>query len=303
MAEFRLKKTLLLLAVLAVLPALQSFADTEISIYYTASLNGNLIGCECKGVPKAGLSTTATFLRGLDPESSIILDLGDYNDARSDELLANKLTDLYKELSYDAVSLGDQELGSGIDFFKQVSGKLDFISDNIKIDGKALNPEPLVIEKEGIKIGIASVIDPDVFFFYPADIKDRIEISEPAETAKASLKALDEAGVHYRLLLFHGNLEKAKTLYAGQTRWDAVLSAHDQTLFEQVDGKRIIASPGEEGNRVGHLSLSFRFKRLSGISNDMRYFKYAEDPEDPGVLNAFEDYKKELIENLKNGKS
>lgn len=278
-------------------------ADTDISIYYTASLNGNLIGCECKGVPKAGLSVTAAYLREIDPKNSIVLDLGDFNDARTDKLLANTLVDLYVDLGYRVASLGDQELASGVDFFYEISNKLDFICNNITVDGNPVSSGPLIIEKEGIKIGIAAVIDPDVFYFYPDDVKSRVDVADPDQAASDMLEALADQGADCSILLFHGGLDKAKKIYAAQTGWDAVLSAHDQTLFEQQDGKRVLASPGEEGNRVGKLTLSFRFKKLRSIENSMRYFKYEKDPEDPEVLQAFEDYKKELIENLRNGKN
>ncbi|MDC7226392.1 MAG: hypothetical protein PQJ61_06480 [Spirochaetales bacterium] len=296
---YRLLAAVLLLAIL---PAALISADTDITIYYTASLNGNLIGCECKGVPKAGLSTTAAYLRELDQSSSIILDLGDFNDARTDELLSNTIMDLYVELGYDVISLGDQELASGVDFFKEASKKLNFICSNIEIDGQALSPEPVIVERKGIKIGIAAVINPDVFFFYPSGVKDRIELGDLEKAAADALDDLEAAGSSYNLLLYHGNTEAAKQFYAQQTGWDAVLSAHDQVLFEQQDGMRLMASPGEEGNRIGMLELSFRGNRLKEVSNTLRYFKYEADPEDEGVLQAFEDYKKELINNLKNGK-
>lgn len=302
MAKPVIIKLFLIVLIIILLPATGVFADNEISIYYTASLNGNLIGCECKGVPKAGLSTTAAFLRGLDPENSIIIDLGDFSDARTDELLSNTLIRLYSDLGYDLAALGDQELGSGVDFFKSAAQKLDFICNNIEIDGKPLSPEPVTLIRKGVKIGIAAVIDPNVFFFYSDDIKSRIEILDPAAASEAALQTLKKSGSNYNLLLFHGNTEGAKNLYAEQTGWDAVLSAHDQVLFEKIDEKRVIASPGEEGNRVGQLKLSFRFKRLNDVSNNLRYFKYEFDPEDSGVLQAFEDYKKALISNLKNGK-
>ena len=277
------------------------FADTDISIYYTSSLNGNLIGCECKGVPKAGLSTTAAYLRTLDQESSIIIDLGDFNDARTDKLLSGTIMGLYSELGYDLISLGDQELASGIDFFLDSRNKLNFIGNNIKIDGSPLTAEPVVVERKGIKIGIAAVIDPSVFFFYPPEVKDRLDIDQPAAAAEQVLSELERSGTNFNLLLFHGNTESAEELYAAQPGWDAVLTAHDQVLLDRQDGNRVLASPGEEGNRVGRLELSFRFKRLKTASNSIRYFKYEVDPEDSGVLQAFEDYKKELIENLRKG--
>ena len=280
--------------------ALSAAPDT--SIYYTASLNGNLLGCECKGVPTAGLSTTAAYIRYLDPQRSIILDLGDFSDARVDELLSGKLIGLYNDLGYAASALGDQELGSGVDYFKEISEELNFLNNNIEIDGRPLSDGPLLIEKQGVKIGIAAVIDSSVFSLYPDDVKERLEISNPVIAAAEALSDLESMRSSYNLLLFHGHVEEARAIFNADQGWDAVLVAHDQMLINEVDDKRVFASPGEEGNRVGRLDLSFRFRKLTDVENTLRYFKYEKDPEDPGVLQAFEDYKKELIENLKNGK-
>ncbi len=289
-------------AFLILIPSTGLFADTDISIYYTASLNGNLIGCDCHGTPKAGLSTTAVYLREIDHESSILIDLGDFNDARTDKLLSGTLADLYDSLGYDLAALGDQELGTGIEHFDSLRTKLQFICNNIKIDGKLLSPKPLIIERKGIKIGIAAVIDPDVFLFYPDDIKGRIEVSDASSAAAEACEFLDNAGADYKLLLFHGKLNKAEKIFAFQSGWNSVLAAHDQTLFELIDGKRIMASPGEEGNRIGGLELSFSGRELKAAGNYLRYFKYKKGFEDPAVAGAFEDYKTELINTLKNGK-
>ncbi len=303
MAKFLFSKLVPAVAALFILSAALVSADTVVNIYYTASLNGNLIGCDCSGVPKAGLSTTAVYIRGIDHKNSILLELGDFNDARTDELLADKLVGLFKELGYEIAALGDQELGSGIDYFKKISRKLDFICNNLEIDGRAVSREPVIIEKDGIKIGIAAVIDPAVFFFYPDELKKRLNITDPAKAAGDALSRLREKGTNFNLLLYHGNLESAQAVYSSQAGWDSVLSAHDQVVFSQQDGSRVLASPGEEGNRVGLLQLTFRSRRLSGISNSMRYFEYEKDPEDPEVLQVFEDYKNELVRKLKNGKN
>ncbi len=295
-------RTVLVSALLLLFPIIGLSADPDLSIYYTASLNGNLIGCQCRGVPKAGLSTTAAYLRSLDPSRSILLDLGDFSDARVDELLSGKLLELYSDLGYSASALGDQELGSGLDYFKKSAEDFNFLCNNIKIEGRSLSNGPMIIEKQRIKIGIAAVIDPAVFFFYPDDVKSRIEISDPAEAASEALAELKAAGSSYNILLFHGHAEEARAVFDTETGWDAVLFAHDQMLFDEKTDNRIFASPGEEGNRVGRLDLFFRFRKLSKAENSMRYFKYEADPEDPEVLQVFEDYKKELIENLKNGK-
>ena len=292
-----------LILTLLLLAAVQTglAADSDLSIYYTASLNGNLIGCECKGVPKAGLSTTAAYLRTLEAANSVIIDLGDFSDARTDELLSEKLVGLYSNLGYEFAAVGDQEFGNGADFFLSMSENFNFLCNNMRVDGEPLGDGPVVIEKNRIKLGFAAVIEPSVFFFYPDDLKRRLEITDPAAAASESLARLQRLGCDYNVLLFHGHSAAAREIFDGQPGWDAVLFAHDQALVDESPDGRIFASPGEEGNRIGRIALDFRFGRLVSAENSLRYFKYEKDPEDPAVLGVFEDYKKELIANLKNG--
>ena len=60
-------------------------AETTLTIYYTASLNGNLDGCTCEMNPVAGLVKRAAYLRNLDASSpTVILDAGDIFDEYPD---------------------------------------------------------------------------------------------------------------------------------------------------------------------------------------------------------------------------
>ncbi len=293
-----LKTSLFILILVSGFLSVPVFAET-VSVFFTASLNGNLIGCECKGVPKGGLSSSATLLRTIDHSNSVVVDLGDVLDARVDNLLSATMMKLYKDIGYDLVAAGDQEFASGVDFFKQNSRTTDYISNNIVLDGRMITPEPVIYNRKGVKIGIASVTSSSVFYFYPDEVKSRLKINDPAETAAVMQEMMDDADI--KILLYHGHIDDAEALFNIQNGWDAVLAAHDQMLYEKADGNRMLLSPGEEGNRVGRIDFDVRFGKIRSTEHSFRYFNYKVDPQDPGVEKAFDEYKKELIKNLKNG--
>ncbi|MDC7124053.1 MAG: hypothetical protein PQJ46_00700 [Spirochaetales bacterium] len=287
---------------LSFLLAQNVFSDTTINIYYTASLNGNLVGCDCKQVPKSGLESSAYFLRERNTDSSILIDLGDFTDVWGDEPLAELLISLYKGLDYDIIAPGEQEFTAGIHFFKKTRRKLPFLNNNMMIDGHRLSINPYVISRKGVKIGVAAIVEPDVFYILPEAETSRLSFISVENASKDALRQLEELDTDYKILLYHGSTASGERLFRSETGWDAVLLAHDQILKQEYIGQRVFASPGEEGNRVGQLELVFRGSRLVKATNSFNIFSYKDSPKDDIVIAAFENYKKELIKNLKNGK-
>ncbi|MCK5737019.1 MAG: hypothetical protein KAH21_11100, partial [Spirochaetaceae bacterium] len=65
-------------AVLSIIIAvfLTSCAD-RVEVYYSASLNGNLLGCDCRGYPEAGLDKRAWYLdQNPLPANALLVDAG-----------------------------------------------------------------------------------------------------------------------------------------------------------------------------------------------------------------------------------
>jgi len=61
---------------------------------------------------------------------------------------------------------------------------------------------------------------------------------------------------------------------------------------------RYIASPGDNGNRVGIASLYFDGSDVERIEGDFIYFDYMKDPRDLSIKKRLDLYKKEMIERL-----
>ncbi len=275
------------------------WAGEQIDIYYTSSINGNLDGCECHAVPRAGMVSSAYFLRERNPDDSILIDLGDFLDVYPDSLLADNIYQVFDELDYDVLSLGDQEFTEGIDFLLEKRGIYPLMSNNLTINGEPFSPQPMIFEKNGKKIGIAGIIDSRVFYFHSGVVKEAISLESITESSERLHGELEEEGADAFVLLFHGSAEKARELFSSDDSWDALLFAHDQSLYEESDGAdRFIASPGDNGNRVGILSLHFKNDSVEKINNEFVYFEYLTDPMDLEVKRRIDLYTKDMISRL-----
>jgi len=270
----------------------------SLEIFYTASLNGNLDGCDCKAVPRAGLVRTASFIRQRDP-SSLFFDLGDSFDVYPDEHLHTAIQSAYLSLHLDGAALGDQDFIEGVDWIKNSSHP--YLAHNLRIDGDEVSPQFKRFSTAGIEVGVGAVIDPGVFYFSADKIKERLIIADPIATAMALLQDMDTAGIDVKVLLYHGSLERARDIMTTQTGWDIILVGHEQRLESQIsaDGRRFLGSPGDNGNRVGVVKITVAEGRIESLHSRFSHFSYWEDPKDPHINGILEEYRRSLLERLR----
>lgn len=324
-----------------------------LSIYYTASLNNNLIGCDCKTSPKAGLAKTAVGLRSRDRDSSILIDGGDLFSPEFEPAMADRVLESYLGLEYDVIAVGDQEFSNGLGELNQVvaststrmgqTGSSDsyppflctnlrFISDEADTTDRdypsmPVSTKPVVVTRSGIRVWIASFISSGVFYFYPKDITDSLHIEDPIRTARSLLKMRDAVSADLRIAVFHGSLseaiEFADVTAGGMVRlysysesdedvrsvrsntvrvgMDILIVAHEQRLYEGMSpGGVPVFSPGEEGNRIGLLTLERDINDHRFIAhNEFEKFSYTADPDDPIVMELFDGYIESMLESIR----
>jgi len=303
--RFRLPAFIALLTFIAGTVSAGGNGETRLMVYYTSSLNGNLDGCTCKAAPKAGLVKRAAYLRGIgDRSNGLLVDLGDVFPTDRDELLCEAILETYAELGYDAFAVGDQETSEGMEELLSYRDRFPLLSNNLSIcigDAcRLLSPTPLTFRKSGLSVGVAALIDPEVFALYPGDLKAALKIAPCAETAQAMLGHLRGEGTDVRILLYHGPLDKAMELAAQVPGFDVVLAGHEQLLRDAVRvGKTIVASPGEEGNRLGILELRVDGQGVAGFRNTFRLFDYLKDPDDLPTRGRIDGYYRTMRARLK----
>ena len=298
-----MKKFLALFLAVVFSAVLSGCGGDTVNIIYSASLNGNLSGCDCYGYPVAGLVKRVSFLRSYDHSDEILLDAGNIMEAGPDPLLTGSILEFYDSLDYDAISVGNQEFAEGVDSLLEYKQHYPFIADNllIKKDGTMapFNNTALRINRAGLVIGIISIIDEDIFRLYPEEFMGQLEIQEPDDVVQRIINGgLNE--VDLWIVLFHGYRDNAIRLGSFEPRITAIIFGHEEMLAEQVLGNGVLLlSPGEEGNRLGRLELKVKNGKVVYWENEFELFHYIDSPDDPEALAAAKEYKKQLRDRIR----
>ncbi len=301
-------KKLFILAVIFIVPVLTVAAGggQELTILYTNSLNGNLLGCDCKDVSRAGLVNRAAYLNDMkNRKNMLLLDGGDIFDAREDRLLSDFILDVYGRLGYDFAGIGDQEFSNGAEYLLEKIGFFPFISHNLEIVDRSgadrpVTAGPAITRKNGNKIGVISVIDPDVFRFYGEEVTGRVKVSDPAAALRKQLDLLRDEGVDLIVLLFHGSWDAAEELVSSVPGIDVAVVTHEQLLKEpeKINGT-LLAAPGEQGNRLGILTLTVEKGDVAEYDNRFILFKYMITGGAPYAESLVQEYLKQLTARIK----
>ena len=275
----------------------------RLTIYYTSSLNGNLDGCECRSSPRAGLALRAAWLNGLPPgerQRSLRVDAGDLLDPSPDPELAGEILGAYAGLGYDAVAVGEQELAEGVEALLARGERFPFLAHNLTLcpDGTRclfFSPDPLLLERGGVKVGLLALVDPAAFALSPPELRAKLKVQDPEAAARGLVARLREQGAELVVLLWHGPVEGAEALVRRVGGIQVAVAGHEQRLVApRRVGGTVLVSPGEEGNRVGVLHLTLARGGKVSFTHELRLFRYGLDPADPGVRQRFERWRGKL---------
>ncbi len=281
-------RALVLLAVALGLPGVPSRAEGErrLTLLYTGALSGNLDGCTCERTPTAGLVKRAAWLKASRPPGpGLLVDAGDILDEAPDPDLSREILEVYRELGYDAVAMGDQELAEGMKALAGYRRKFPFlVSDNLPVPG-APAPAPRVVERGGVRVGIIALDEPGLFD--PAT-----GVAPAAPAAREMVRRCRQARADLVLLLYHGTRDGLADLLAECEGIDVAIYTHEGRL-EPPDrvGATLVASPGEEGNHLGILTLTLSGGKIGRFDGRVRTFTFRRDPDDPGVRRRIERYR------------
>lgn len=107
---------------------------------------------------------------------------------------AQLIIDCFNIMGYDAVGIGDDDLSLGKEFLLEVSKKarFPFLSSNLfdEATGRTLFQSFLIKETKGLRIGIFSLLSPDLFTNPSDPRKKGLNFRPPIETAQSFVKEL-----------------------------------------------------------------------------------------------------------------
>jgi hypothetical protein len=220
----------------------------QLTIAFTSNTEGYLENCGCKTNQSGGLARRATVLDSLrEADPVMILDAGSAF-ARPDK--RGRLDDLgrqeerlylgvVKRMSYDAIAIGETELGGGPEHFARLASdlQLPYLGANVRCSNGAIAPGWKRVKVRGLTVGVVGAFDPptgpdanDAFY-------DAIGDTRFTEPAGAVVAAIDSMGP-VDLVVVMGRLSPAamRRIVAAAPRVDVLISSE---------------SPSSMGNHLG----------------------------------------------------
>ena len=201
----------------------------------------------------------------------LVFDAGDllfkkyFNPIQENELKmvtekAQLLIECFNLIGYDAMGVGDDDLALGKEFLLEISKKANFpfLSSNL-IDeqtGKPLFRPYLLKEINGLRIGIFSLLSPDVFPSQSDPRKKGLIFRPPVETAQNIIKEL-QPKTDFIILLSHLSYPKDVELAQTVAGIHLILGSHTglNLTYPPPTKNGIVVQTPPKGMFAGRLDL------------------------------------------------
>jgi len=128
----------------------------------------------------------------------LLVDAGDLFGRRSkDERHQTEfLCQMTGELGYDGIGLGERDLNFGLPFLQEMIEKFELPFTNANVHdaktGELILPEYLIVEKNGIKYGLVSVLDPGLKIITMTTTEGEFTVADPVATLRELVPRLRE---------------------------------------------------------------------------------------------------------------
>jgi len=181
---------------------------------------------------------------------------------------ARLIIDCFNLMGYDAIAIGDDDLSLGKKFLLELArkAKLPFLSSNLfDEESNKLLFQPYVIkEMDGLRIGIFSLLSPDVFLGLSDPRKKGLIIRDPFETAQ---QIIGELGPQTDLIILLSHLGYPKDVEFTQkiSRVHIIVGGHSGVHFSDppVSKDTIILQTSSKGMYAARLNLTLLNNKTS----------------------------------------
>ena len=184
------------------------------------------------------------------------------NESKGITQKAYLIIDSLNLMGYDVLGIGDDDLSLGKDFLLEISKKANFpfVSSNIigEESGKLLFQPYLLKEVNGLKIGIFSLLSPDLFLS-PSDFRKKgLIFRAPVETAQNMVKEL-QPKTDLIILLSHLGYQKDMELAQTVPGIHLIVGGHTgmNLSYPPIVKNTIILQTSSKGMYAGRIDLIF----------------------------------------------
>lgn len=243
---------------------------------------------------QTGLSRIGDYLINRkigDPENTFILSSGDMfqGGAESNITYGKVVIDTMNAIGFDAMAIGNHEFDWDEDILKEMVDQMEFPLLGINVfyedqsNNNSVRPDYLdssvVIEKEGIRVGIIGAIQPNIDSSIIASVSSKFYYKDSIDLIKEEAERLreDESCDVVVLSSHDGSSSRYKRV---SDVVDAVFLGHDHDKKEgRYDNGVPYIEGGSNGNYLSHIALNLklnkstnRYEVVSSSYNNMETF-------------------------------
>ncbi|MBK7769087.1 MAG: hypothetical protein IPI48_00755 [bacterium] len=231
------------------------------------------------------------------------LDAGDVFGQRTqnDREQTKFLCEMLGTLGLDAIGLGEQDLNYGLDFLREMMAQhgLPFINANVRETktGALILPEYKVVERNGVKYGIVSVLDPAQQILTLTGGEGQFTVADPVATLRELLPRVRKEADSI-VLLSHLGETGTETLLKEMQGVDICIIGHS---FRNLETERVINDTAVfgsayEGRFIGRANLFVEEKTGRVMAIDVGITDFDDKaPDDAEMLARVEKFKTDLV--------
>ena len=233
-------------------------------LLYTGNTFGELKPCGCaREEDQGGIERRQAYFKSIRAKSFdvLLLDTGDSfkEPSQQGKIKARYLLKSMNHMAYDAVALGDKDFIYGQDFLKSNSF-IPWVATNMKLPEIPSIPSYKIISlKDGTKIAILSLAEPDLFYAGP---DTGLKLVAPEEALKKVLPELiREENPDLIIAMTHMKKENALALL-DSSKLDIIVNGHIEKETDTIDIRpvqrleKLFVQAGPRGQKVGEIFIN-----------------------------------------------
>lgn len=195
-------------------------------------------------------------------EAVVLVDGGDMFDLKSNPVKHRYIVRGMRDMQYDAINIGDQDLTEGADFLREQASEaaLPLISATVtsrEATWNAVVPPFRIIEQGGLRLGIIGSGMTDSFRFLTGAQQSGLSIAENYDPLKRRVKTLRRT-CDLIVVLSHAGLGDNTALAKAVDDIDLIIGAHTQIRTDEpvLVGQTRIVQAGKNSEHLGMITLT-----------------------------------------------
>jgi 2',3'-cyclic-nucleotide 2'-phosphodiesterase (5'-nucleotidase family) len=268
--RMNLVSTLIILFFLFLGSSISLGNEVSLTLIYTSNTLGELeSGCCPETGNAGGLARRSHYIKTVKQEvkNLIIVDGGDalvldYFNRISEREKARKRAEfvlmVYERMGYDALNIGDTDLGLGVEYLRnlQKKSKIPFLSANLKDKktGKTIFNPYLIKKIAGSRVGIIGLLTPEISPVILKELKGYV-IEDPIKAATEMTRRLKTQCDHL-IVLAHLTPSEIVSLAKGMPEISIIIGGQDRSfVFPKKINRSLVVQTDAFGIHIGRLNL------------------------------------------------